>query len=39
LWNREGKKNDEENDRKQAVLKPAARLRQVDTIRRQIWLG
>lgn len=39
LWDRTGNKNDEENDRKQAVLKLADRPRQVPTIGRQIWRG
>lgn len=39
LWDREGNKNDEENDRKQAVLKPAAKPRQAQPIGRQIWWG
>lgn len=39
LGDRAGKKNDEENDRKQAVLKPAGRPRQAQTIGWQIWWG
>lgn len=36
LWDREGNKNNEENDRKQAGLKSAVRPQQAPTIGRQI---